>query len=292
MDSEGVSSEEIVVEMSHLGGQSRVLSSGSGEPVLFIPGVMTSGAVFAGLVGRLPGFRCLMLDRPGTGLSSLPRDPPTDLEGQERFADELIADVLDGLSLDSAHVVSTSLGGWFAFRSAATHPDRFRSITGLGFQGGSRIVNAPLSMRLPTPTWMIPRRPMVTRRIVRAMLKSAGMRAAIETEKFSDEMLDWMVALLRYTDTFGNDSRYNPRPMTLRGPIDAVRHPVELLARVSASVHLFWGTDDIFGGHPSAEELAGALPDARLQMVQGAGHAPWLDEPELAASAVLRHLSQ
>ena len=59
---------------------------------------------------------------------------------------------------------------------------------------------------------------------------------------------------------------------------------------MSAPVHLFWGNDDLFGGQDSAEEFARLLPQATLQMVEGAGHAPWLDEPELAAAAVHRLL--
>lgn len=125
-----------------------------------------------------------------------------------------------------------------------------------------------------TPSWLVPRRPRVTKGIVRSMLKSAGMRAAIETGKVSDEKFDWMVALLRDTDTFGNESRYNPRPIGLRGPVDAVRHPPELLSRVTSPVHMFWGSDDRFGGRDSAEELAGLLPRATLQMVTVPGHAP------------------
>ncbi|NNF55731.1 MAG: alpha/beta hydrolase [Acidimicrobiales bacterium] len=289
--SEGVRAEEIVVSLENLGGTVRLLVSGKGPPVLFVPGVMSTGAVFAGLVGRLAGFRCFMLDRPGTGLSSLPHETPTDLPRQKRFADELLAEVLDALDLERAHVVSTSLGGWFTFRSAAAHPDRFISITGLAFQGGARVVDAPLSMRLPAPAWLLPKRPKLTKGMVRAMVKSAGMRGAFENGKISDEMLLWMVALLRYTDTFGNDSTYNPRPIGLRRPTEAVRHPADLLAKVTVPVHLFWGSDDLFGGQDSAEEFAGQLPNASLQMVERAGHAPWLDEPELAAAALLGHLT-
>ena len=40
-----------------------------GIPVLFIHGGPTSGGTWAPLVPRVKGFRCLVLDRPGTGLS-------------------------------------------------------------------------------------------------------------------------------------------------------------------------------------------------------------------------------
>jgi pimeloyl-ACP methyl ester carboxylesterase len=47
----------------------RVQEVGSGEPVLFVNGTGGPGAYFAPLLAELRGFRCLVLDRPGWGLS-------------------------------------------------------------------------------------------------------------------------------------------------------------------------------------------------------------------------------
>lgn len=292
LTSEGIAAEARLVDLERLGGQSRVLIAGDGQPVLFVPGTMTTGAVFAGLVGRLPDFQCIMVDRPGTGLSPLLPSPPTDLAAQQRVADDLLVDVLDGLGIEHANVVPTSLGGWTAFRSVAAHPDRFLRLSALAFQVGARIEDAPMSMRMPSPPdWMLPQRVKAGRGLVRTMLKSAGMRRAITTGRFSDELLDYMVSMIRHTPTFRNEGLYNPRPAGVLGPVDAVRHTPELLAKVQLPVHLFWGTNDLFGGATSAEEFASLLPDAELQMVDQAGHAPWLDEPELAAESVRRHFS-
>ena len=128
--------------------------------------------------------------------------------------------------------------------------------------------------------------------MVQTMLRMGGMRGTVDNDKVSDEMLDWLVSLFRDTETFGNDVRYSPRPAGIAGAIDAVRHPPELLAKVTSSVHLFWGADDLFGDESSAREFAEALPNAELQLVPGAGHAPWLDEPDLAAEAVTNHLTR
>lgn len=289
--SEGFAAESVVVDLPRIGSTLRLLVAGEGPPVLLMPGVMTSGAVFAGLVGRLPDVCCIMVDRPGTGLSPLPPAPATDLAGRQRLADDLLVDVLDGLGLADAAVVSTSMGGWTTFRSAAAHPDRFSRICALGYQVGARIDHVPLSMRMPVPfSWMLPRSVPVSRRLLLGMLKTAGMRGAIEGGMFSDEMTDWMRALLRHTETFRNDSLYCARPAGLRGADAAVQHTAELLASVRCPVHLFWGSDDIFGGEGSAQQFRSELTDATLQMVEGAGHAPWLDEPELAAEAVREHL--
>jgi pimeloyl-ACP methyl ester carboxylesterase len=291
LESEAVRAESHLVDLAGLGGTARVLIAGEGPPVLFVPGVMSGGAIFAGLVGRLPDYRCIMLDRPGTGLSPVMAAQSTDLAAQEHLADLLLAEVLDGLQVERAHVVCTSLGGWTTFRSAASHPDRFISINALAYQIGARISDAPFFMRLAAPKNMMPRRLRVSRGMVRAMLRPGGMRSAIDSGGFSDQLLDYVVALVRHTETFRNEGLYNPRPIGLAGPVDTVVHRPELLAKVTAPVHLFWGADDVFGGEASAREFAELLPHADLQMVPGAGHAPWLDEPELAAAAVRQHLT-
>ena len=145
--SEGIDdAAELFVDLDRTGGQVRLLDIGasSDPPVIFVPGVMTTGVAFAGLVGRLEGFRRLLLDRPGTGLSPPLDPPPADIYAQRQVADTLIVDIIDGLDLDEADLVCTSMGGYTAFRSAAAFPDRIGRIFALAYQVGARISDAPL----------------------------------------------------------------------------------------------------------------------------------------------------
>lgn len=286
----GIDPVERFVDLTRVGGTVRVLEVGDGPPVVFVHGTMTAGPSWADLAAALPDFRCLLLDRPGCGLSTMPAAPLATQAEKEAVADDLLADVLDGLDLTSAHVVSNSLGGWYTFRSAAAHPERIDRIVGMGFQVGAEIQDAPLIMRAPQPRWLPKRPPPLGRRMVRSMLRQAGMRSAFDTGKFNQLMLDWMVSLLRQTDTMRNEMLTAPRPIGLRGPIVATQHSPELLARVTAPVHLFWGADDLFGGEAVGHDFAGALPDATVEIVAGAEHAPWIDELDAAVDAVRGHL--
>jgi pimeloyl-ACP methyl ester carboxylesterase len=99
----------------------RVQELGEGPAVLFVHGGSTSGASWAGLAARLEGFRCIILDRPGTGLSQ-PLATELDAQGLSRFGETLVIDVLDALGMESAHLVATSLGGYIALRTAAAFP--------------------------------------------------------------------------------------------------------------------------------------------------------------------------
>ena len=274
------------------GGEVNVVETGTGQPVLFVPGTMTTGVVFAGLLRGLQDCRCILVERPGTGTSA-PLDPPTrTLAAQQQAADTLLVDVLDGLGIATADVVSTSMGGFTTFRSLAAHPDRFGRVFAFGFQVGARLGAIPMSMRAPSlPPLFMPRRVPATPTLVRSMLKTAGVRGAIESGRFSDAMVDWVVALLKHTETFRNETLDSPRPADLRGEVERVRHPAELLAKVTHPVHLFWGTGDYFGGEAVASEFANLLPNATLEMVAGAEHAPWIDQPDKALDALRNHLT-
>ena len=293
LQSEGVDDfVRTAVPLARLGGEVNVIETGTGQPVLFVPGTMTTGVVFAGLLRGLQDCRCILVERPGTGTSA-PLDPPTrTLAAQQQAADTLLVDVLDGLGIETADVVSTSMGGFTTFRSLAAHPDRVGRVFAFGFQVGARLGAIPMSMRAPSlPPRFMPRRVPATPKLVRSMLKTAGVRGAIESGRFSDAMVDWMVALLKHTETFRNETLDSPRPADLRGEVERVRHPAELLAKVTHPVHLFWGTGDYFGGEAVASEFANLLPNAKLEMVAGAEHAPWIDQPDKALDALRNHLT-
>ena len=120
----GVTPAEERVELPVSAVQVRVQTTGTGPAVLFVHGGSTSGTGWAPLAARLPGFQCLLLDRPGCGLSDpLPR-PKRSMAEFEPFADGLVVEVLDACGIDRAHVVATSFGSYFALRAAAAHPTR------------------------------------------------------------------------------------------------------------------------------------------------------------------------
>jgi 2-hydroxy-6-oxonona-2,4-dienedioate hydrolase len=110
------------VRLDSTGTTVRVQELGEGDPVLFIHGGPNSGSTWVPLVAHLSGLRCLLVDRPGTGLSA---PYPITAANLARIGAAFVADVLDGLGIDRAHVVASSFGGHLALRSAAATPQRF-----------------------------------------------------------------------------------------------------------------------------------------------------------------------
>lgn len=281
----GVEAREHRLALERLRTTVRVTEIGEGPPVLFIHGATVAGPSWADLVVRMPGFRCLLLDRPGCGLSD-PLPGPVDVDAFETMARELVADVLDALELSSAHVVGTSLGGYPAVRSAAAHPERVDRLGLVGWVLGTPLAVAPISLRLgstPIMRALTPRMP-VSAGSVRSLLRRVGLRRAIDEGKFSDEALAWVVALYRGTDTMRHETADGPRLTSVRsGWIQRVLHTDEQLGRVQAPTCIVYGDEDPFGSEEAARDLADRIGDAEVHVLEAAGHAPWLDQGDEVA---------
>ena len=289
----GVSPTERRVHLARTGVTARVQEVGEGPAVVFVHGASNAGTSWATLVSRLDGFRCVMVDRPGCGLS----DPlPTRFDDVQRlgsFADALVIDVLDALGLDGAHVAATSFGGFVALRTAAAHPDRVRRMVLYGWSVGAPIARTPLIMRLASTRVLgrLGTAMPVNDRSARAMLRQIGLRHAVDSGRFTEDMLNWFVAMLRDTDTMRNELRAGPRIITpFRGMNDSVLIDHSLLARIRAPVFFLWGEDDPFGGADIARPFTAHVPHARLELLPQGGHAVWIDDPEHAASATASFL--
>jgi pimeloyl-ACP methyl ester carboxylesterase len=130
-----------------------------------------------------------------------------------------------------------------------------------------------------------------TERMARSLLKQIGLRAAVESGRFGPVEMAWFLSLLRDTDTMRNEIDAAPRITTLRGFNDDTLLSDELLACVRVPTFLLWGEDDPMGGAEIARRFADRLPDAELEVMPGAGHAPWMDDPDHVAERVGAFLS-
>lgn len=289
-DVEGAHPEECWLDLPRTGSRVRVQVVGDGPPVLFVHGVGNSGTSWAPLVARLGGFRCLVLDRPGCGLSE-PLDGRFDVDRFVPFAESLLVEVLDGMNVDSAHIVATSLGGYHALRTAAAHPQRVRGVAELGWTVGAPIEKTPIVVRLGgvrAIARLMSRMP-VNDRLVRSMLGQIGLRSALDAGRVPDELVDWWRVQMNHTDTMRNEVQAGPPIMQLRGLNDSVLLADDVLSRVQAPVWFRWGADDPFGGPEVASAFVARIPNGALDLVPG-GHAVWIDDPDGTADATATFL--
>jgi 2-hydroxy-6-oxonona-2,4-dienedioate hydrolase len=272
------------------GAAIRVQEVGDGDPVLFIHGGPNAGATWAGLLRHFGGYRALVVDRPGTGLSE---PVPLSVETMPDFAATFVGDVLTPLGLGRAHVVASSLGGYLALRSASAHPDRIIRMVQMACPAFVPGMAMPPFMRLMTLGWV--RRLLnslpPSEKVGRSMLRQIGHGSSLDTGAIPQDFFDWYLALQQHTDTMRNDGALIGEGGSFSGWKPDLLLAEAFFSTIVTPTLFLWGEDDAFGGRGVAEGVVGSMPDADLRMFSGAGHLPWLDHPKEIAAATAGFLS-
>ena len=247
---------------------------GSGPPLLLLHGFTGSTITWSTLRAALRDrFELLIIDLPGHGRSSAPTDPAR--YALPRVADD-IARVLDALDVARTAVLGYSMGARTALQFALAHPER---VSALVLESASPGIGDP------------------TERSARVAADGA-LAASIEREGIETFVDRWeklplwasQVALGPVTRARLRAERLAQRPEglanSLRGAGAGVESPVtERLGSIAAPVLLIVGALDtkyVALGRAMQERL----PDARLEVVENAGHAVHLERPEAFAALV------
>jgi pimeloyl-ACP methyl ester carboxylesterase len=283
----GLAPTERFVELAEPRVRLRVVEVGSGAPVIFIPGTGGVGPYWAPLVRELAGFRCLLLDRPGWGLSSA-----IDYRGRDfgEVTAAILAGVMDGLGIEHADVVGASVGNIWALALAARRPAAVGRVVLIGgcpwrevpIPGFFRVLASPLGAAIVR----MPLSPGATASQVRA-IGHADSLADGRMEGF----IDWRVSLTRETPSMRHErdmvKAYIGKPTWRAGfvPTD------DELGRVTQSVRMVFGSDDTTGSPDVWQRFVGLLPHGELDLVEHAGHMAWWDQPERVGRSVRAFLS-
>jgi pyruvate dehydrogenase E2 component (dihydrolipoamide acetyltransferase) len=249
-----------------------VPTSGSGDPVLLLPGFGTDVSVFARQIPPLAeGRRVLGVNPRGVGLSDAPEaeryDPPL-------LASDAAALVTDG----PAHVIGASMGAAVAVEMALAYPDRVRSLTlitpavettprleavleswcRLAAEASSEaLATALLPWFFADPSLADPR---ARRRILSGLASIVGRVPALVLERYANGFAAW-------SGTRSEDLRSIPVPTLI-----------------------LTGRDDLLT--PGGERIAETIPDASCVAIADAGHALSLEAPEAVNEALLAHLDR
>lgn len=283
--------QERSVTLPRFGSPLRLHELGEGPPLLFVHGGPTAGVGVAAMLPSLAGFRSIVIDRPGSGLSP---DLAWTREMIGDFMRWFVADVLDALELDRAHLAGSSWGGTIALHAAATTPHRIdrlvlhggpSAIEGQHLPGVERLLLTPGVARLMA-------RLTPGRRMQRSAIKANGHAPSVDEGRIPDAYWAWYDSLMQDTRTYANEigalALLADWPRSY-GPETEVR--LADLGRISAPTLITWGGRDPYGGREAADHIAGAMPDAEVKFLADAGHLPWLDEPALVGRATAAFLS-
>jgi len=262
----------------------RLLEVGTGEPLLFVHGTAGPGA-WPALIRELEGFRCLILDRPGWGLSSALDYSKHDYA---TVTASVLRGVLDGLGIDRASVIANSIGTVWALRVAAQHPSLVSHLVLLG--GGPIVpeVHVPGIIRLiASPVGAVMVRLPDSPGRVRSILRHGGHEASLDAGHL-DEFIKWRAALGRDTASMHNERamiRALVRGTAWRPGLTFEDAELGAIQQPTLFVH---GTADPTGSVELWRRVMGLLPNGRLEVVDDASHEPWIEDPGGIASQIRR----
>ena len=230
---------------------------GEGPALVYLPGVDGTGRLLLGTAESLKrSFRLVRLRYVSGTLPSV--------EGGYREMATDICRVLDEHGIERPLLLAESFGVALAVRTALDHPQRVRA---MGLVNG--FVHFPVRWRIALTNLLLPLVPGALFRIGRHVAVPLGMIHPRRDPELVRTMLD---SVGDYFDATFLRRLEMIRHLDLREELGRVRCPVSLFAssadRVVASVR-------------SSREMAGRLPDSRLEILENAGHVilPFPDEP-------------
>jgi pimeloyl-ACP methyl ester carboxylesterase len=239
-----------------------------GSPVVLLHGLGSCGDDWLMQVPALTTrYRVITVDLPGHGESGATPKGVT----IESMARPVVA-LLDALDEARAHIVGLSLGGMVALQLAVDHPSRVRSLV---------LVNT--FARLHQPPGGLVRGLVRVGLLVAAPMSWTGRWVAGGLFPGPDQGPIREVAAKRIA---ANSRRSYLRAVSAILRFDASRW----LGEIRAPTLVVAGAQDQTAPLPSKIELATGIEGARIEIVEGSGHATPIDAPETFNSLLLRFL--
>jgi pimeloyl-ACP methyl ester carboxylesterase len=263
----------------------------SGQPpVLLLHGIASVNVFAAQLVAALPGRRVVAVDWPGHGLSGPNVLPPG--WAFRSYAVSVLRALLDELQLVQVDIVGHSMGAQFALYAGLDLPTQVRRLVLLGAPGASFAGARPnaimIALAVPRLGARLLRVPMSPQAFVRNNEKALGTGA----------LRDVPPELITAAHLIGTRAGYAPslasyfRALIKRATVrPAVNISVHELATLRQPALFVWGDADVFMRPADATEHLAAIPRGTLVELPGAGHAPWLQYPEVVGRAIAEHLA-
>jgi pimeloyl-ACP methyl ester carboxylesterase len=270
-------------------GETQVAELGSGSPLLYVHGGLGGAYEAVPILAALAEtHHVLAVDRPGHGLAD-----PFDYRGVDLLdhARTFMRDVVDALEFSTVDVIANSLGALFAVAFALGDPSRVSRLV---------LVGAPFGIMRRPPLMMLPvGLPLIGPRLGRHLFSNVtrdgsrkfwGQLLVEHPERVDDRLLDVDVAhtrrnaesMLSLITCIADWRRLGYRRELILG---------ERWRALTMPTLLLWPEQDAFGSPENGEALVATNPNLRLVRLPGAGHLPWIDDPDSVVAEIERFLA-
>jgi len=249
------------------------VDNGSGPVVLFIHGILGSQRQWARLVDEVDDYhRVVVPDLFGHGESDKPLG---DYSLSAHAA--TMRDLLDHLGIERVTLVGHSLGGGIAMQFFYLFPERVERLVLVSSGGLGREVNLVLrSATLPGAAQVL------------SVLASAPVVSQVEALAHGASKLGWrpgsdLSAIWRGFSSLGDRGSRSAFLATTRAVIDIGGQTISAHDHLEGALPIptliVWGSKDRMIPLAHALSVQSALPDCRVEVFDGAGHFPHLDDP-------------
>jgi pimeloyl-ACP methyl ester carboxylesterase len=249
---------------------------GSGEPLVLLHGVMGSERMWKGLAPLLAGDHDVIAP---TALGHAGGPPALGRGGGYRDVLDAAERQLDELSLERAHLVGNSMGGWVALDLAR----RGRALSvcaispaGMWSPGAASRSRARLRQGLRMGRLTRPALPIFYRspHIRRFALRDIAANGASVPRDRALELTDDMLGCAIAEEMLGTEEWF--------APLDPVPCPITIA---------WCELDRIFPEREFGARAKERVPGARYVVLDNVGHVPMLDDPQLVATVIRESLA-
>jgi pimeloyl-ACP methyl ester carboxylesterase len=266
-------------------GSIRIFERGSGEPLVFVHGVLSNANVWRGVVDRLAGdHRCIVLDLP-LGAHTVPMP---EADRSPRGLARIIAETIDALGLAPATLVGNDTGAAICQMVAAHHGDRLGSLvlTSCEYRDNCppplfRVMN-PLA-RIPGGLVMY-----LAPGQIRPLQRMPVAYGWLSKRPFPREVGDSYTMPSILSRAIRADFAAFLREYGKQDTIEAA----DKLSEFDRPTLIAWSREDRVMPPEHGEELARLIPGARLEWIDDSYTLSPEDQPERVAELVSEFVAQ
>ncbi len=242
-----------------------VIIKGAGAPVVYLHGPF--GQEWDGFLDDLAAYRRVYAP------SHAGAEETEDLDQLDGIPDLLLYydDLFDRLELERVDLVGHSFGGMVAAEYAATFRDRVGKLVLIDAMGLWRDAIPVQDHMLVSPE-----------KLVKLLFKDPSkpeVAAKLAMPKETDAM---NAAIVRRFGALASTSHFI-HPIPERGLRRRLR-------RIRAETLVLWGAQDALVSPIYASEFAKLIPNARVEMIENAGHVPQIEQRRLVSEHLVKFL--